>query len=326
MAATSPWHRLGYNIFCHHTVFNRKEIAKIMPKDTYYVTILRHPRTLFESLYEYADLKLKYGLNFEQFIQMTFPSVQTSINRANGYLGVNQMAYDLGISPKMFNDDVSINNEIQRLKDEFDFVMIYEYFDHSLVLLADKLCWDLQDLTYFKHNIRKSTIRRIHFDEKMLNKIEELNSADLKIYEFFMKKFEEHVKNYGGWERLEKNVKKLRRMNENLKDFCQQTNSSVKKSEFVFQADKIERLSVESKNNTCQYMSWSEIYFTKKLKMIQMIKVSKKFHKFPGGGRTGTLPMVFNMANNENVNVPQMWKQLSQEMGFTPLKNIIKVV
>lgn len=281
MAATSPWHKLGYNIFCHHTVFNKPEMAKIMPNDTFYVTILRHPVTLFESLYEYADLNLKYGVNFEEFVKNTSPSVNISLYRASGYLGVNQMAYDMGINPRKFNTEEIIRDEIQRLDNQFDFVMISEYFDHSLVLLADKLCWNKHDLTYFKHNIRKTDEKqRRQFNAKTTRKIELLNSADMQIYDFFMKKFEKHVKHYGGWNKLQKDVEKLRLLNENLKQFCVQSNTSVKHFEFVFQADKVEELGVKSDNNTCQQMSWSEIYFTKKLKMTQLIKASKNIQGF----------------------------------------------
>jgi hypothetical protein len=39
---------------------------------------------------------------------------------------------------------------------EFDFVMIAEQMDESLVLLQDILCWPLTDLTYLKQNERKA--------------------------------------------------------------------------------------------------------------------------------------------------------------------------
>ena len=38
---------------------------------------------------------------------------------------------------------------------EFDFVMIAEHMDESLVFLQDILCWPLVDLTYLKQNERK---------------------------------------------------------------------------------------------------------------------------------------------------------------------------
>jgi len=38
---------------------------------------------------------------------------------------------------------------------EFDFVMIAEHMDESLVMLQDMLCWPLVDFTYLKQNERK---------------------------------------------------------------------------------------------------------------------------------------------------------------------------
>ena len=35
---------------------------------------------------------------------------------------------------------------MQELGDEFDFVLLAEHFDESLVILARKICWDLEEV------------------------------------------------------------------------------------------------------------------------------------------------------------------------------------
>uniref|UniRef100_A0A2L2YHC1 Galactose-3-O-sulfotransferase 3 n=1 Tax=Parasteatoda tepidariorum TaxID=114398 RepID=A0A2L2YHC1_PARTP len=57
MVAGAPWEILGYNILCHHLVFNKVAIEAVMPKDSIYLSIVRHPVSMFESLYEYDELQ-----------------------------------------------------------------------------------------------------------------------------------------------------------------------------------------------------------------------------------------------------------------------------
>ena len=48
-----------------------------------------------------------------------------------------------------------IKKEIERFKTEFDFVMIAEFFEQSMVLLAHSLCWPLEWVTGISQNVRK---------------------------------------------------------------------------------------------------------------------------------------------------------------------------
>ena len=47
-----------------------------------------------------------------------------------------------------------IKKHIDELAEKIDLVLIMEYFDESLVLLKRELCWDLDDVVYFKLNQR----------------------------------------------------------------------------------------------------------------------------------------------------------------------------
>ena len=56
---------------------------------------------------------------------------------------------------------------------EFDFVMIAEHMDESLIFLQDILCWPLVDLTYLKQNVRKQNSKSNMTQETrwMLNQV-----------------------------------------------------------------------------------------------------------------------------------------------------------
>ena len=78
-------------------------------------------------------------------------------------MGLNQQLYDMGIKEiDSFNAAVA-QKEIDRLKNEFDFVMITEMLEESLVLLAQHLCWPLEWVAYISHNVRKPDTKVILF-------------------------------------------------------------------------------------------------------------------------------------------------------------------
>ena len=62
--------------------------------------------------------------------------------------------FDLGLQHKYYNDPLMIKKHIEDLAEKIDLVLIMEYFDESLVLLKRELCWDLDDVIYFKLNQR----------------------------------------------------------------------------------------------------------------------------------------------------------------------------
>ena len=58
------------DIFAVHTRLNPTQHLKIMPNDTFYVTAVRNPVTLFESLYNYFHLELLNGLTFKKYLRL----------------------------------------------------------------------------------------------------------------------------------------------------------------------------------------------------------------------------------------------------------------
>ena len=45
-------------------------------------------------------------------------------------------------------------------------VLIMEYFDESLVLLKRELCWELDDVVYFKLNQRSKEYKQAHITDE----------------------------------------------------------------------------------------------------------------------------------------------------------------
>ena len=68
--------------------------------------------------------------------------------------------FDLGLQHKYYNDPVMISKHIDDLSEKIDLVLIVEYFDESLILLKRELCWELDDVVYFKLNQRSQEYKQ----------------------------------------------------------------------------------------------------------------------------------------------------------------------
>lgn len=138
-----------YNIFAVHTRFNLGQVAAVMPPSTLYITILRNPLFLYESMFGYWNLTKFYHLPRNFLDLPAIPIEQLQRVRWIQKIGANQMFFDLGYEPTQLTSD-QIDTILPKLDQIFDLVMIAERFDESLILLKDKLCWSFDDIITFK--------------------------------------------------------------------------------------------------------------------------------------------------------------------------------
>ena len=79
--------------------------------------------------------------------------------REGQLVALNSQLTDLGIKNQDLKDEQKIWEKVKGVDVQFDLVMIADYFDESLILLAEKLCWKLEDLITLKLNARSTTIK-----------------------------------------------------------------------------------------------------------------------------------------------------------------------
>ncbi|XP_038049246.1 uncharacterized protein LOC119722913 [Patiria miniata] len=208
-----------YNIVANHARYNEEGLKKVMPSDTVYFTILRDPVKQFESAFTYYKFDERYGV----------PGLRSFLKQPEVYFqrepvfprqaGRNQMMYDLGLDAR-FMDDTSpeVHDYIAMIEKNFQVVLIAEYFEESLILLKDLLCWTLDDIVYFNQNSRsQSSVRRV--TASMRRGILEWNAADTSMYEHFNATLWEKIRRYGV-DRMRGEVAQLRLRNEILKKKC----------------------------------------------------------------------------------------------------------
>ncbi|XP_033102782.1 galactosylceramide sulfotransferase-like [Anneissia japonica] len=199
-----------YNILCHHTRFSYRGMQEVLPADAVFVTIIRDPATMFESMFTYSKYDALYHLShyadpLEKFLNN--PDLYYSSNRAKSH-AKNPMLYDLGLSIDQKDNMQKIDAMITELSDQFNLVMITEYFDESLILLKELMCWSLDDVVYVVLNARaKESVRKI--SPENADKIRQWNAGDVKLYEHFNKTFWRKVESFGK-EKMAKEVAELR--------------------------------------------------------------------------------------------------------------------
>ncbi|XP_034064448.1 galactosylceramide sulfotransferase isoform X1 [Gymnodraco acuticeps] len=218
-----------FNIVCNHMRFAHQEVAKLLPPDAVYITILRDPVDLFESSFNYYHrvVPLTWRINGEnQLVEfLNNPHTFYSPEAFNSFYLKNLLFFDFGFDNNLEGDDPRVMRDIHKLSTRFDLVLVAEYFDESLILLKDTLCWTMEDILYFKLNARRrSSVSRL--TPELRAKALQWNGADWRLYQHFNSTFWARVEAYGR-ERMKQEVKELRRRNAEMKAICIQDGGSV---------------------------------------------------------------------------------------------------
>lgn len=225
-----------YNILCNHLHFNERGIRDIMPTDTKFVAIVRNPVDLFESIMSY------YAKDVRAFQRIpgnsTRTKMKTFLDNPNKYYGFNMshyerfarnaMMYDFGFDNSE-EDETVIQGWIDYLDRTFDLVLITDYFDESMVLMKEELCWKMNDIEYLKSNSRSKNIESISdwLGKEYVDKLLEWNKADWMLYKHFNATFTKKLEQFGH-DRMAAEVAKLQGANKRLERNCLSGDSSVR--------------------------------------------------------------------------------------------------
>lgn len=218
-----------FNIVCNHMRFNHQEVAKLLPADAVYITILRDPVDLFESSFHYyhRTVPLTWSINGDNKLAefLSNPQNYYSPDAINSFYLRNLLFFDFGFENNIEEEDPRVMRYIHELSQHLDLVLIAEYFEESLILLKDKLCWTMEDIVYFKLNTRKSSsVSKLSPELRV--KALKWNGADWKLYQHFNATFWAKVEAFG-IERMKQEVKQLRRRNAEMKDICIEDGGAV---------------------------------------------------------------------------------------------------
>ncbi|XP_024132038.1 galactosylceramide sulfotransferase [Oryzias melastigma] len=227
----SPFHRaqvkdyrpgMCFNIICNHMRFNAPELAKLLPTDTTYITILRDPAELFESSFHYFGRLVPFTWKIQGEDKLSEflldPQSYFDPESYNSHYLKNLLFFDFGQDNTLDPDDPRVDAGIRSISERFDLVMLVEHFEESLLLLKDALCWEMDDLLFFKLNVRKgSTVSKL--TSELRAKALEWNAIDWKLYQHFNQTFWKKVDAYGR-QRMADDVAELRIRNKRMASIC----------------------------------------------------------------------------------------------------------
>eukprot|EP00090_Calanus_glacialis_P019168 TRINITY_DN29507_c0_g1_i1.p1 TRINITY_DN29507_c0_g1~~TRINITY_DN29507_c0_g1_i1.p1 ORF type:complete len:416 (-),score=122.28 TRINITY_DN29507_c0_g1_i1:24-1271(-) len=276
MIANTPWERAGmdYQIFCLHTIWNYKEVSQTLGSDTTYITIIRDPVELFESLWVYAGMDSYYNTDLETFALS--PKTGIFAKRAFNNLGRNQMLWDSGLRARYMDNITAVRHKIEEMEDTFDLVLMAERFDESMILLKNKLCWDYEDVVNFKLNARKES-RKTILSPEAKSALKEYLASDYLLYEHFKAKFEAEVDKFG-LPKMSHELSILRHANENMKSKCDlkaADNDKIVGANRLHGQGMVAYTADEAADPECKLFSFSEMNFIDELRDVQSERAAK---------------------------------------------------
>ena len=271
------------NFLCSHARYNKKPMNYVFPKATSkYVTILRNPVDQYESVFNYMGLGDIYGFGrnprkaLETFLNtgVEFKDLfKTNVTTTR--LARNPMSFDLGLAYKFYQNVTAINNYIAFLDKEFELVMITDYFDESVVLLKRLLCWELDDILYFKSNERQDKERAVGLSDQVKANIKRWNTADELLFQYFNQTF---------WHKIEMEGKgfyddlaAFRRKREQISRLCLTNETSLQRQyrDKYVKAVSLKQNLMAGRREQCERMTTSENSYLALLRRKQSIRLAR---------------------------------------------------
>ncbi|XP_072026344.1 galactosylceramide sulfotransferase-like [Amphiura filiformis] len=224
----------NYDMLTIHVRYNRTAMDKFMKTSTKYISILREPSTQWESSFDQFLFQeaisniskipktqwIEHFLKKPDYYRNKLHKMKyEKVMGRRWYYSQNSQSYDLGLEAHSFYNESAINKTIDSLTKEFDLILIMEYFDESLLLLKQELCWGYEDIVYLPKNFRRA---RRNLSDELRQKIRAWNHADVLLYRHFNQTLWRRIKEYGP--NFEEHLKHFRELNQNIFNECSDKN------------------------------------------------------------------------------------------------------
>ncbi|KAI8484577.1 galactosylceramide sulfotransferase [Branchiostoma belcheri] len=218
-----------YDVMLHHLPYNRSQMSNIMQKNAVYIAILRYPLSHLKSAINYFHLYRGHALQKKNPLEVYLSNPRYFLGRS-GSMTRNWQAFMMGVLPRYSGNKIMAQARIEELSQEFDHVMILEYYDESLILLKRKLCWKFQDILYDRQirNYRSYLYKKANISERLQENHRRSSDLDYLLYSYFNKTLWQEIMD--GGEDFQSEVQLFRRVNYEVNLYC---NSSVSESYVV---------------------------------------------------------------------------------------------
>lgn len=216
------------NILCSHARHSHEALSQLFPKPkAKYITIIRNPAENFKSSFAFFNMTKLMGLENSSFPVTAFlrkpeefKDVRDWRNIPLRYRVRNPMLFDTGLDHKYFHNKTAVKEYIEFIDQEFDLVMVADYFDESLILLKRLLRWNNEDIVYIKHNVALRVRGKLKetFDEKLKKQILDWNWADSLLFDHFNRTLWRKIQYIGP--KFFDDLETFRSLNNRYQDLC----------------------------------------------------------------------------------------------------------
>lgn len=183
------------DMMMHHLRYNKQEVASSLSPNATYITILRHPRSLIHSAFEYFEWKNVFG-TWENYTR-SFAKMKLAIDTINNVPFRNLMLYDFGLEVSEMDADDAVEALVEHVHSRFDVVMLQEYMHESLVLLRHTLNWSYEDVAVFEVNKISHKESGVQSAKEAMTAVDWWNRQDLRLYNRLHGKFQRQIENFG---------------------------------------------------------------------------------------------------------------------------------
>ena len=234
--ASSLVNKDSTKIFSSHIRFNKGPVNTIFPKPkAKYITILRNPLDRFQSAWFYYKISYRARVSkaegpINKFLrspnaleEIRKRLLNTKVYRMYNHVS-NSNLFDMGLEQENQQNMALVKRYIDEMEEEFDLVMITDYFDESLILLKRLLCWEFEDIVYVKLRERK---KKLEFKEEVKKNILTWNHADVTLFDHFNKTFWRKVQREGP--SFYEDLKAFRTINQDYQAMCDSIKYKSKK-------------------------------------------------------------------------------------------------
>ena len=148
------------------------------------------------------------------------------------HLVKNSNFFDMGYSNTITNQK-KINNIIDEIMNMYSLVMITEYMEESLILMAHAFNWNLDDIRFF--SVNKNADSEEERDNDLAAKVNAWSSADVALYARANQTLWRKVEEYG-IDRMSVVKEELMRRNQALFDYCVDEIVTIKRTDIMKKA------------------------------------------------------------------------------------------
>ena len=162
-----------------------------------------------------------WKLGFSEFLSNPPANLSAKNSPLMMPFGANQMIRDLGMPNSCTEDPNKRDEFLTELETKYDFVMIMEYMDESLILLRHLLGLDLLDILSLPANqLRENAPDPIgNLSDHQIANLKLVNAADHALYERFSKLFMKRLLDFGT-ERMATELDAYQCLNKAVYDSC----------------------------------------------------------------------------------------------------------